>query len=74
MSHIHKLGARVALKSPLPGEPRGPWKVLGVKLNTAPPVYNLLHQGPGKARKITAEEGELLGYSDAPMLSRQVNP
>ena len=62
MSHIYRLGEQVELKNPLHGEPRGPWKVLGVKINPAPPSYNLLHQGPGKAKKIVADEGELVSY------------
>ncbi len=62
MSHIYRLGDAVELKNPLPGEPRGPWKVLGVKLNRAPPSYNLLHQGAGRAKKIVADEGELVSY------------
>lgn len=73
MSHIHKLGAEVALKNPLPGEPQGPWKVVGVKLNTAPPQYKLFHKGAGKGRFIEADEGELLGYAEARTVSHQVN-
>ena len=72
MNHIHKLGAHVALKSPLPGEPSGPWKVVGVKTTKAPPEYKLFHKGAGKARLIDADEGELVGYSGAQAVSKQV--
>lgn len=62
MSHIYRLGDKVELKNPLPGEPRGPWTVMGVKLNCAPPGYMLMHHGAGRARKINADEGELSSY------------
>lgn len=73
MSHIHRLGAQVVLKNPLPSEPRGPWKVVGVKTTKAPPEYKLFYKEVGKGRFIDADEGELLAYSDAPMVSRQAN-
>ena len=74
MSHIHRLGAEVALKSPLATEPRGPWKVVGIKTTKAPPEYKLFHKGAGKGRFIEADEGELVAHREAPMVSRQANP
>lgn len=72
MSHIHKLGAEVALKNPLATEPRGPWKVVGIKTTKAPPEYKLFRKGAGKGQFIEADEGELVAYSEAPMVSYQV--
>lgn len=66
MSHIHKLGAAVALKNPLAGEPAGPWKVVGIKVAKAPPEYKLFHKSVGKGRTINADEGELSAWSEAP--------
>lgn len=65
MSFIHKVGSIVSLKNPLPGEPSGPWKVLGVKLNAAPPVYKLLRETKraGKPSIISADEGELTQHT-----------
>lgn len=71
MNHIYLLGAEVALKSPLPGEPKGPWKVVGIKTTKAPPEYKLFHKGAGKGRFIEADEGELLRWKDAQTVSYQ---
>lgn len=73
MSHIYLLGAEVALKNPLPGEPKGPWKVVGIKATKAPPEYKLFHKGVGKGRFIEADEGELFAYQETRTVSRQTN-
>lgn len=73
MSHIHKLGAEVALRNPLSNEPRGPWKVVGVKTTKAPPEYKLFHKGAGEGRFIEADEGELFAYQENRTVSRQTN-
>lgn len=73
MSHIHKLGAEVAIKNPLPGEVKGPWKVVGIKTTKAPPEYKLFYKGAGRGQFISADEGELLPYAEAQMVSHQVN-
>lgn len=72
MSHIYLIGAEVALKNPLSGEPKGPWKVVGIKITKAPPEYKLFHKGAGKGRFIEADEGELLRWNDAQTVSYQV--
>jgi len=55
------LGTQVELKNPLPGDGNAPWKVVGAKLNTAPPLYKLARFAKGKPpRNIQADEGELV--------------
>ena len=61
MTAMYLLGASVDLKDPLAGEPRGPWKVVGINTNAAPIVYKLMRLvRKGVPPKIIhADEGEL---------------
>lgn len=60
------IGAKVALKHPLPQESCGPWRVTGMKLHVVPVQYELVRDRKAmKPATLKADENELEPFDRA---------
>lgn len=60
----YRLGDTVDMLDPLPGEPKGPWRIVGVTVTRVPTEYKLAHYQPGKKPLyVTVEEPEITPHT-----------